>query len=115
MPLHIVQKDLSEGRLAVLPIEDVGDRGCAYLGYYAVERVVITPKSGGTKSFDKARTRSGERLDQETPRLICDTQSVARTNLSDVHCALIQFSDPVTFTDTSEMETRSGFPSKVPR
>ena len=32
-----------------------------------------------------------------------------------VHCALIQFSDPVTLTDTSEKEIRTGFPSAVPR
>lgn len=38
-----------------------------------------------------------------------------RTILSDVHCAFIQFSDPVTLTDTSEKVSRRGFPSAVPR
>ena len=32
-----------------------------------------------------------------------------------LHCALIQFSDPVNFTDTSVSETRRDFPSAVPR
>src|SRR5271163_4518641 len=39
---------------------------------------------------------------------------IARTSPSHVHCALIQFSDPVTLTDTSEKEIRRGFPSAVP-
>jgi hypothetical protein len=32
-----------------------------------------------------------------------------------VHCAFTQVSDPVSFTDTSEKEIRSGLPSAVPR
>src|SRR5258707_10236885 len=35
-------------------------------------------------------------------------QSIVRTNLSDVHCAFIQFSDPVNLTDTSEKKIRKG-------
>jgi cytochrome P450 len=31
------------------------------------------------------------------------------------YCALIQLSDPVTLTDTSEKKTRTGLPSAVPR
>jgi hypothetical protein len=52
--------------------------------------------------------RNGKRLIGET------RQSIVRTNLSYVHCAFIQFSDPVNLTDTSEMKIRKGFPSAVP-
>jgi len=52
--------------------------------------------------------RNGKRLIRET------RQSIVRTSLSYVHCAVIQFSDPVNLTDTSEMKIRKGFPSAVP-
>src|SRR5216683_1488373 len=52
--------------------------------------------------------RNGKRLIRET------RQSIVRTNLSYVHCAFIQFSDPVNLTDTSEMKIRKGFPSALP-
>jgi hypothetical protein len=43
------------------------------------------------------------------------SQSIVRAKLSEVHCALIQLSDPVSLTDTSVMVSRRGFPSNVPR
>jgi len=68
-----------------------------YPGYYAAGRAVVTLKNFGIKSFEEAHTHSGG-VTGSKPRLICSTQLVTRMNLSDVHCALIQFSDPVTLT-----------------
>src|SRR5579864_822771 len=43
------------------------------------------------------------------------TIGLSRSTGARLHCAFIQFSDPVILTDTSEREIRTGFPSAVPR
>ena len=82
-------------------------------GYYAGERPAITPKSAGVKSFDKTRTSVRRATGSGITFFV--KHLISRSNLSDVHCALIQFSDPVNLTDTSEKESWKGFPSDVPR
>jgi hypothetical protein len=63
-------------------------------------------------------TLAGQRTDPQTAQFINGSQrSRSRSDglvRIGCHCAFTQLSDPVSFTDTSEKETRSGLPSAVP-
>ena len=48
-------------------------------------------------------------------RIAWPSRSAAQTNISHIHCALIHLSDPVSLTDTSDIQRCNGFPSAVPR
>jgi hypothetical protein len=83
------------------------------LSLHRIGCILLLQKTLGTASSRAYPAQASDWI-RNHARLIRETQSIVRANLSDVHCALIQFSDPVILTDTSERVIRRGFPSRVP-
>ena len=70
-------------------------RGCR--GFVVPHGCLTLPDSGGSMSV-----------------ILLDSSESSGSNCS-LYCALIQLSDPVSLTATSEKKIRNGFPSAVPR